>query len=324
MKFETISTAAGSAPQRKAKGIRLFFARLVQQRALVAMSVPFLFWLIIFKYVPIWGWTFAFQDYKPFLKFHEQTWVGLYHFGNLFLDERFIRVLRNTLVMSSLNLVFGFVTAIILALLLNELRKIMFKRVVQTISYLPHFLSWVVAASIIQSTLSPDGILNEIMLRLGWIEKGNEILFLGVPHYFWAIWEASHIWKDLGWNTIVYLAAMTTIDPTLYEAAEIDGANRFKRMMYVTLPGIKSVIIVLLIMNIGYLLQSGFESQYLLGNGLNMEYSENIDIFVLKKGIAENNFSLSIAAGMFKTIVSFVLLFAANNIAKRAGESRLY
>ncbi|MCC3375351.1 sugar ABC transporter permease [Cohnella sp. REN36] len=324
METKAILATSGPAANKKPKGIRLFFIKLARQRALVVMSVPFLIWLFIFKYVPIWGWTIAFQDYKPALKFWDQTWIGFEHFKFLFGDERFVRVLRNTLAMSSINLVLGFVTAIVLALLLNEIRQVAFKRTVQTISYLPHFISWVVAASIIQTTLSPDGILNQMLIWLGIVDKGNEILFLGIPEYFWGIFGASSVWKDIGWNTIVYLAAMTTIDPSQYEAAEIDGASRLKRMRYITLPGIKPVIVVLLIMNIGYLLESGFEPQYLLGNGMNVDYSENIDIFVLKYGIAQSNFSLSIAAGMFKTVVSFVLLFAANHIAKRAGESRLF
>ncbi|MBB6672470.1 ABC transporter permease [Cohnella nanjingensis] len=324
METKAILTASDRSLNKKPKGVRLFFVKLASQRALVLMSVPFLIWLFIFKYVPIWGWTIAFQDYKPALGFRDQTWIGFEHFKFLFGDERFLRVLRNTLAMSSINLVLGFVTAIALALLLNEIRLVAFKRIVQTISYLPHFISWVVAASIIQTTLSPDGILNQMLIWLGFIDKGNEILFLGIPEYFWGIFGASSVWKDIGWNTIVYLAAMTTIDPSQYEAAEIDGASRFKRMRYITLPGIKSVIVVLLIMNIGYLLESGFEPQYLLGNGMNVDYSENIDIFVLRYGIAQSNFSLSIAAGMFKTVVSFALLFAANHIAKRAGESRLF
>ncbi|MFC0328948.1 ABC transporter permease [Paenibacillus sepulcri] len=309
---------------KKPTGLKRFALKLVHQRMLVLMSVPFLVWLFIFKYMPLWGWTIAFQDYKPAKDFKDQEWVGFRHFEFLFQDERFIRVLRNTLAMSGINLVLGFVTAIILALLLNEVRRIAFKRVVQTVSYLPHFISWVVAASIVQTTLSPDGIINELLIRFGFVEKGNEILFLGIPEYFWGIFGASSVWKDVGWNTIVYLAAMTMIDPAQYEAAEMDGAGRIKRMWYITLPGIKPVIVVLLIMNIGYLLESGFEPQYLLGNGMNIDYSENLDIFVLKYGIAQGNFSLSIAAGMFKTIISFILLFAANNIAKRMGESRLF
>lgn len=324
MEKTTVIESTPLALTEKPKGIKLFFAKLVQQRVLVCMSVPFVIWLIIFKYVPLWGWTIAFQNYKPALGFWDQTWVGFEHFKFLFGDERFLRVLRNTLAMSSINLVLGFTTAITLALLLNEVKNVAFKRVVQTVSYLPHFISWVVAASIIQSTLSPDGIINQMLVWSGAIGKGNEILFLGVPEYFWGIFGASSVWKDIGWNTIVYLAAMTTIDPSQYESAEIDGASRLQKMFYITLPGIKPVVIVLLIMNIGYLLESGFEPQYLLGNGMNVDYSENIDIFVLKYGIAQSNFSLSIAAGMFKTVVSFILLFSANTLAKRMGESRLF
>nr|WP_246427694.1 ABC transporter permease subunit [Paenibacillus phyllosphaerae] len=287
------------------------------------MSAPFLIWLFIFKYLPLWGWTIAFQDFKPAKSFSDQKWVGFEHFKMLFQDEKFIQVLRNTLAMSTINLVLGFVTAIVLALLLNELRFVLFKRLVQTVSYLPHFISWVVAANIIATALSPDnGIVNELLMWLGVIKE--PILFLGIPEYFWGINGLSEVWKNVGWNTIVYLAAMTMIDPAQYEAAEIDGAGRIQRIWHITLPGIKPVIIVLLIMNIGYLLESGFEPQYLLGNGMNVDYSENLDIFVLKYGIAMGNFSLSVAAGMFKTVISFILLFAANYTAKRMGESRLF
>lgn len=314
-----------AALHTKPTGIKLFFFKLKLQYALVLMSVPFLIWVFMFRYAPLWGWTMAFQHYSPKygFRFWEQKWAGLYHFRILFEDDRFLRVLRNTLVMAGINLVLGFVTAITLALLLNELRQLVFKRVVQTISYLPYFLSWVVAASIVQNILSPDGVLNMLLLKLGIIK--DSILFLGVGEYFWAIFGATMVWKEIGWNTIVYLAAMTMIDPALYEAAEIDGANRFKRMWHVTLPGIKPVITVLLIMNIGYLIDlSGFDLPYLLGNGLNIDYSENIEIFTLKWGVAQGNYSLATAAGIFKTIVSFILLFAANNVAKRLGEARLY
>ncbi len=300
-----------------------FFKKLLQQKSLVFMSVPFLIWLFIFKYLPLWGWTIAFQDFKPNRKIFDQHWVGWKHFKFLFQDEHFLLVLRNTLAMSFINLVLGFFTAILLAILLNELRNIAFKRVVQTISYLPHFISWVVAASIISTVLSADGgIINELLIGLGLIKE--PILWLGVGKYFWGILGASEVWKNVGWNTIIYLAAITTIDQAQYEAAEIDGAGRFQRIWHVTLPGLKPVFIILLIMNIGNLLESGFEPQYLLGNGMNVDYSENLDIFVLKYGIQMGNFSLSIAAGMFKTVVSFILLFSANNIAKRLGEDRLF
>ena len=306
----------------KPKGLKRFFRLLWKQRALVLMSVPFVIWLFVFKYVPLWGWIIAFQDFKPGKGLWEQKWVGFQQFEFLFSDPKFLRVLRNTIVMSLINLVLGFTTAITLALLLNELRQMVFKRVVQTISYLPHFISWVVAAGIIQTVLATDGIVNELLLRLGLIE--DRLLFLGIGEWFWGIYGASIVWKDVGWNAIIYLAAIAMIDPSLYEAAEMDGAGRFRKMWHVTLPGIRPVIVVLLILNIGYLLESGFEPQYLLGNGMNMNYSENIDIFVLKYGINLFNFSLAVAAGMFKTVVSVILLVAANNIAKRLNETRLY
>ena len=318
----TAVPAPSASLSKKPNRLALFFRKLLQQRMLVLMSVPFIIWLFIFKYMPLWGWSIAFQNYKPALGFMDQQWIGFDHFRFLFGEERFLRVLRNTLAMSSINLILGFTTAITLALLLNEVRHIVFKRVVQTVSYLPYFISWVVAASIVQTMLSPDGIINELLLKMHLIHE--EILFLGVPNYFWGIFGGTMVWKEIGWNTIVYLAAMTMIDPSQYEAAEIDGANRLQRMWHITLPGLKPVIIVLLIMQIGYLLESGFEPQYLLGNGMNIDYSENLDIFVLNYGIAQGNFSLSIAAGMFKTVISFILLFSANAIAKRAGESRLF
>ncbi|MEK0314817.1 ABC transporter permease [Cohnella sp. 56] len=324
MENNTALPTSPSTSKPEPGGLKLFFKRLVSQRILVLMSVPFVIWLFVFKYVPVWGWTIAFQDYQPSLAFKDQQWVGFSHFQSLFSEDRFLIALRNTLAMSGINLVLGFVTAVSLALLLNEVRKVAFKRVVQTVSYLPHFISWVVAAGIIQTMLAPDGVVNELLKMFGVIEKGQEYLFLGKAEWFWGIFGASSVWKDVGWNTIVYLAAISAIDPAQYEAAEMDGAGRLRRMWYITLPGIKPVIVVLLIMNIGYLLESGFEPQYLLGNGMNVDYSENIDIFVLKYGLQQFNFPLATAAGMFKTVVSFILLFSANHIAKRLGQDRLF
>lgn len=315
-----IPTSRGS--KAEPAGFKLFLKRLMQQRALVLMSVPFLLWLFIFKYVPLWGWLTAFQNYKPYKKFSEQEWIGFDQFNFLFTDESFYRILRNTFVMSSIKLVLGFVTAIVLALLLNELRNIFFKRVVQTISYLPHFISWVVAASIVTTVLSNEGIINVLLMKIGVLD--SPILWLAKGEYFWGILGATEVWKDVGWNTIIYLAAITTIDPSQYEAAEIDGANRLQRMWSITLPGLKPVIVVLLIMNLGHILEAGFEPQYLLGNGMTSDYSDNLEIFVLKYGIEESNFSLATAAGMFKTVVSCVFLISANTIAKKLGESRLY
>lgn len=310
------------SPQ-KPTGIRLFFHLLIKQRALVMMSVPFVIWLIIFRYVPVWGWIMAFQDHKPGRSIWDQKWVGFKHFEFLFTDDSFYRVMRNTLAMGFIHLVLGFVTAITLAILLNELRSIVFKRTVQTISYLPHFISWVVASSIITTALHPEeGIINEILVWLGIIDK--PIMWMGEGKYFWGIYGLSVVWKDLGWNTIVYLAAITMIDPAQYEAAEIDGAGRFRRIWHITLPGMKPVIVVLLIMNVGQILEFGVETQLLLRNPMNMDYAETLELFVLRWGIEQGNFSFATAAGIFKTVISVILLFIANGIAKRLGEARLF
>ncbi|MFF2091323.1 ABC transporter permease [Paenibacillus sp. NPDC058174] len=301
-----------------------WLGKLAEQKTLLLMSVPFVLWLLVFRYIPVWGWSIAFQQFRPGTSPFDQEWVGFRNFKFLFQDENFYQVMRNTLAMSLINLVLGFVTAIVLAILLNELRSVVFKRTVQTISYLPHFISWVVASSIIVTALSTEssGIVNLILMKLGIIQE--PILWLAEGKYFWGILGISEVWKNLGWNTIIYLTAITTIDPAQYEAAEIDGANRLQRILYVTLPGLKSVIVILLILNLGNILESGFEPQYLLGNGLTAEYSENLDLFVLKYGIAMGNFSLATAAGVFKTVISIILLFGANHIAKRLGQPRLF
>ncbi|MFX3636032.1 MAG: ABC transporter permease [Candidatus Pristimantibacillus sp.] len=300
-----------------------YWRRMVRQRQLIFMSFPMLIYVLIFAYFPIWGWLMAFQQFKPGFATFDQKWVGLYQFRFLFEDDGFIRVLRNTLAMSIISLVLSFVTAIGLAILLNEIKKTGIKRIIQTISYLPHFLSWVIVTGIVATSLSTqDGIVNIVLLKLQIIQE--PILWLGEGKYFWGIVGASNVWKEVGWNTIIYLAAIASINPSLYEAAEIDGAGRYRRIMHITLPGIKPVIVILLILNIGWILNGGgFEIQYFLGNGQVLDWSETIDIFVLKYGLKIGNYSLGVAAGIFKTAVSIVLLIIANTIAKRLGEERL-
>ena len=286
------------------------------------MSMPMVLLKILFAYVPLVGWVMAFQNYKPAKSFFDQEWVGLDKFKFLFSDAVFLHDIRNTLAMSLINLVLGFVTSILLALLLNEIKNMVFKRTIQTISYMPHFLSWVIVAGIVQNVLSTDsGIINDLMLRIGVID--SPVNFLGEPKYFWGIVGASNVWKEVGWNTIIYLAAMSSIDPALYEAASIDGAGRFNKIIHVTVPAIKSTFVMLLIMNIGNVLNAGFEVQYLLGNGPVQEVSETIDIFVLKYGMQKNDYALGTAAGIFKSVISVVLVFGANWISGKLGEDRL-
>jgi putative aldouronate transport system permease protein len=286
------------------------------------MSLPIILYVILFTYVPLWGWTMAFQNYRPQRSFFNQQWVGLEWFKFLFEDPVFLKTIRNTIAMSVINTSLGFITAIGFALLLNEVRKIFFKRAIQTISYLPHFLSWVIVTGLVSSMLTTDsGAVNSALVALRIIKK--PILWLAEPKYFWGIIGITYVWKEVGWNTIIYLAAIAGIDPNLYEAADIDGCNRYQKMWRITLPCIKPTIIILLIMSVGRILDAGFELQYLLRNGLVMDVSDTIDIYVVVFGLSYSNYSLATAAGMFKNFVNIILIFIANEIAKRAGEERL-
>ena len=299
-----------------------YYKKIRRQKQLLLMGTPIILYVILFTYVPLWGWTMAFQNYKPTLSFSQQEWAGLKWFNFLFQDRVFLQTIRNTIAMSLINTTLGFITAIGLALLLNEVKKIFFKRFIQTISYLPHFLSWVIVTGLVSSMLSTDsGAVNNAFMALGIIKE--PVLWLAEPKYFWGVIGASYVWKDVGWNTIIYLAAMAGIDPNLYEAADIDGANRYQKIWRITLPCIKPTIIILLIMSIGRILDAGFEMQYLLRNGPVMDVSDTIDVYVLIFGLNLRNYSLATAAGMFKNVVNISLIFIANEIAKRAGEERL-
>lgn len=289
---------------------------IAQQKYLYLMSIPFVIWVFIFSYVPLWGWTMAFQNYKPAKSFSEQKWVGFDNFTRLFQDERFYLVLRNTLAMSLLGLIFGFIVPIVFAVMLNELRGNTFKRTVQTVSYLPHFVSWVVVAGIVSKMLSIDGgIVNQLLIWFHVIDK--PIQFMAQGKYFWGIVTASDLWKETGWNAIIYLAAITGIDKELYEASRVDGAGRFKQMFHITLPGIRSTIMVLLIMSIGHLIGIGFEKQFQLTNNLVTDYSEVLDLYALKYGIQIGHFSYGTAISMFTSVVSIILLLGANGIMKK-------
>ncbi|MGB4432328.1 MAG: ABC transporter permease subunit [Limnochordia bacterium] len=299
-----------------------FWHRVKQQKVLILMTIPFLVHVIIFRYVPIWGWLMAFQNYWPGKGILQQTWVGLENFKLLFDDPVFYQVLRNTLAMSIIKLAMGTISSIALALMLNEVRRMWFKKTVQTISYLPHFISGVVAANLVRDALSTDGgVINKVLMDLRIIKE--PIMFLGIPTLFWWIIGASHVWKEVGWGAIIYLAAIAAIDPTLYESAMIDGAGRLKQMWYITLPSIRPTISVLLIMNMGWVLSSGFEQQYLLQNGRVIDYARVFTIYELDYGIKMMRYSFATAVGIFRSVVSLVLVFSANQLAKRWGQERL-
>lgn len=300
-----------------------FSKRLWKQRELILLSIPFVIYILVFNYAPLAGWIIAFQNYRPGFSFFEQEWVGLANFRLLFADPAFLRVIRNTLAMGIINLSLGFFFSIGFAVLLNEVRSRHVKKVVQTVSYLPHFLSWIIVTGIILDVLSPEtGIINQLLMSFNLIDR--PINFLSDPKYFWWIVGFSNVWKSTGWGSIIYLSAMAAINDELYEAAEMDGANRLRKIWHITLPGIKPTIFILLLINIGGVLNAGFEVQYLLGNGLVQEVSQTIDIFVLKYGISLNNYSFATAAGIFNSFVSIILITSGNKFAKLAGEESLF
>ncbi len=293
-----------------------------RQKFLLFWAAVFVIYGVIFYYLPLGGWITAFQNYKPKDGLLGSQFIGWDKFKFLFSDETFLRVIRNTLAMGVLNLVFSFLMAILFAILLNEIRAKGAKKLVQTISYLPHFLSWIIVTGILHDALSSSGIINELLLKFGFIDRA--INFFAHEAFFWPIVTFANLWKETGWSAIIYLAAITSIDPCLYEAAAIDGAGRWAKIKYITLPGIKSTIMILLLINVGNVLNVGFEVQYLLGNDLIKKVSDTIDIYVLTWGISQNDFSLGTAAGIFKSAVSIVLIVLANSMAKKAGEERLF
>ncbi|WP_088104038.1 ABC transporter permease [Halalkalibacter urbisdiaboli] len=295
---------------------RSFWQTAKNQKWLYLMSIPFVIWVLVFNYLPLWGWTMAFQNFRPGRAFTEQEWVGLTHFINLFQDDHFYLVLRNTIAMSVMLLVAGFTVPIIFAVLLNEIKDSLFKRSVQTISYLPHFVSWVVVAGIVIKMLSTDGgIVNDLLVELNIID--SPIQFMAKEKLFWWIVTGADVWKEMGWNSIIFLAAMAGIDPQLYEAARVDGAGRWRRIWHITLPGIRPTIMVILILSIGNMISIGFERQLLLGNSLVRDYSEVLELYALNYGIGLARYSYGTAIGIFNSVVSIILLIIANTIFKR-------
>ncbi|RKD33266.1 ABC transporter permease [Lacrimispora algidixylanolytica] len=301
---------------------KINWKEMKRQKVLLLWSLVYVIYGFIFCYLPLAGWLMAFENYKPKDGFFHSQFIGLGKFKQLFVDDGFLRVIRNTLAMGVINLVVTFVAAIVFAILLNELKSQGGKKVVQTISYLPHFLSWIIVTGILHDALSGTGIVNDLLLRFHLLKE--PLNFFAHPKYFWGIVAFANVWKETGWNAIIYLAAIVAIDTNLYEAAAIDGAGRWARIRYITLPGIKPTIIILLLMNAGNVLNAGFEVQYLLGNGLVQSVSQTIDIYVLKWGISQGDYSLGTAAGVFKSVVSIVIILIANGMAKRAGEERLF
>ncbi len=289
---------------------------------LYVMLVPVLVYFYLFHYRPMWGIQIAFKDFNVFKGVAESPWVGLMYFKQFFQSYYFGRLLSNTILLSIYNLVFTFIAPIILALQLNAVRNKYARSTLQTISYLPHFISLVVIAGMILVFLEPTGIVNRLLLHLGIIE--NPIIFMMEPEWYRTVYVASGVWQTVGWNSIVYLAALAGIDPQLYEAAVIDGAGRFKKLLYITLPSLLPTIVILFLLNVGRLFSIGAEKTILLYNPVLYETADIISSFVYRRGILQADYSFSAAVGLFNSLINFALLLSFNRLSRRYTETSLW
>lgn len=295
--------------------------QLLRDKWLYFLLIPGALYFILFKYLPMWGVLIAFQDYSPFRGFWESEWVGAEHFLNFFQNPDFFRLLRNTLILALYDLVFFFPAPIIVALLLNELRRQYFKRTIQTLVYVPHFMSWVIIASITYIFLTTSGGAINAAVEFF---TGEKINFLSNPDYFRPMIIAQVIWKETGWGTVIFLAALASVSAEQYEAAIMDGAGRFRRMWHVTLPALRSTIVILLILRLGNFLDQGFQQIFLMTNSLNRSVADVFDTYVYFVGITQGMFSYSTAVGLFKAIVGIILIYGADYLAKKMGQTGLF
>lgn len=296
--------------------------RLLVQKHLQTMALLGVIWMIIFNYIPMYGLIISFKEYNIVKSIADAPWVGLAHFREFFDDEDLRNVIKNTLGISLIKLLIGFPLPIIFALFLNEVRSIRYKKAIQTISYLPHFLSWVVLGGILATWLADVGIINSIFQALHIIDK--PISYLAEPKYFWTIIITSDIWKELGWSAIIYLAAISGVSPEMYEAATIDGAGRFQKMWFVTLPSIRSTISILFILAVSGVLNSNFDQILVLRNSLNDSASNVIDYYIYYTGIISNRFSYSAAVTLIKAVIALILLLIANQVSKKINDTSLF
>ncbi|MCM3747856.1 ABC transporter permease subunit [Paenibacillus pasadenensis] len=294
--------------------------RIMGYRMLYVMLLPAIVFLIIFSYIPMYGASIAFKDFWITKGILGSPWVGLEHFEKIFRTEKFWQVFRNTIEINLLRLVFGFPAPIILAILLNEVRHKFFKRSIQTIIYLPHFISWVTIAGIIFSILSTEGLVNNIIVAFG----GTPINFLTNDGMFRPLLIISGIWKEIGWGTIIYMAALAGINPDLYEAATVDGANRFKQVIYITLPSLLPIISILLILNFGSMMNGGFDQVFNLYNTMVYESGDVIDTYVYRIGLTQGEYSVATAIGLLLNVINFTLLVLVNYTSKKLSGQGIY
>lgn len=294
--------------------------RMWKSRYYYLMLLPAVIYIIIFHYIPMYGLQIAFKNYKVSLGFLHSPWVGLRNFKDFFNSYSFVMLLKNTFILSFYGLLVGFPVPIIVALILNEVKG-KFKKITQTVLYAPHFISIVVIVSMMTIMLSPSiGIVNRILNEIGI----NNIYFLGEPKYFRHLYVWSGVWQGTGWAAIIYLAALAGVDPSLHEAADLDGASRIQKIIHINIPTILPTIIIMLILNMGSIASVGYEKVYLMQNAMNIEVSEVISTYVYKRGVVNSNYSFSAAIGLFNNLVNVAMLLIANKIASKVSETSLF
>ncbi|OPH53406.1 protein lplB [Paenibacillus ferrarius] len=315
---QAVKQVRQGAQASKGKG---FLGKLWKYRALYLISVPGILYFIIFKYVPLLGSVIAFQDYNIFDGFTGSKWVGFEHFARMFAHYDFLKILKNTMLIGIYDLVLAFPAPIVLALLLNELRVVLYKRILQTVVYMPHFLSWVIVSGIAIGILSPStGAVNHFITMLGF----DPVYFLGEESWIRTVLITSGIWRDSGYGTIIYLAALAGINPDLYEASEVDGANRWRQTISITLPSLLPTIMILFLLHIGKFLDFGFERVYVFLNPLNKENGEILDTYIYTAGLMNQQFSYTTAIGLFKALVGVMLIVTGNIMSKKTTGESLY
>ena len=311
---------AAAKPEHERTAWERFCKDVVRDKWLYLLLLPGLVFLIIFRYIPIFGNVIAFMDYNPY-DASQNVWVGLKHFQDLLTRPQFLQVFGNTLYISILKMVCGFPIPIILALMMNEMKNLKFKKVAQTLLYLPNFISWVVLAGLIMNMLDPDtGLVTSIINSI----TGEQVQVLTDTRYFVPMLVITDIYKGAGWGTIIYFAALSGIDPQLYEAAEIDGARKWKQLLHITLPSITPTIVVMLILSCNNIVNAGFDQIFMLYTALVYSVADIIDTYVYRIGIQNADYSFSTAAGLFKSVIAFVMILIVNTVAKKTGNEGIW
>lgn len=311
---------AAAKPEHERTAWERFCKDVIRDKWLYLLLLPGLVFLIIFRYIPIFGNVIAFMDYNPY-DASQNVWVGLKHFQDLLTRPQFLQVFGNTLYISILKMVCGFPVPIILALMMNEMKNLKFKKVAQTLLYLPNFISWVVLAGLIMNMLDPDtGLVTSIINSI----SGEKIQVLTDTRYFVPMLIVTDIYKGAGWGTIIYFAALSGIDPQLYEAAEIDGARKWKQLLHITLPSITPTIVVMLILSCNNIVNAGFDQIFMLYSALVYSVADIIDTYVYRIGIQNADYSFSTAAGLFKSVIAFVMILIVNTVAKKTGNEGIW